>query len=56
MQAGLICSAVQLDNNATVVAYAFPMKEHCGPGMRRDREPLTGRKAAELIPYLGDKT
>ncbi len=55
VQAGLIYSAVQLDNNATGVAYTFPMKEHCGPGMRRDRKPLAGRKAAEIITYLGDK-
>ncbi len=55
VQAGLIYSAVQLDNNAAGVAYTFPMKEHCSPGMRRDQKPLTGRKAVELIPYLGDK-
>jgi len=55
VQAGLIYSAVQLDNNATGVAYTFPMKEHCGPGMRRDRKPLAGKKAAEIITYLGDK-
>lgn len=55
VQAGLIYSAVQLDNNATGVAYTFPMKEHCSPGMRRDQKPLAGRKAVELIPYLGDK-
>jgi len=31
VQAGLIYSAVQLDNNATGVAYTFPMKPRLSP-------------------------
>lgn len=55
VQVGLIYSAVQLNNQALGVAYTFPKGEHCGPEMPHGRKPHAGRKAAEIIPYLGDK-
>ena len=55
VQVGFTYSAVQLNNQALGVAFTFPKREHCGPGMLHNGKPLAGRKASEILPCLGDK-
>jgi len=55
VQVGFIYSAVQLNNQALGVAFTFPKGDHCGPEMLHGGKFLAGRKAAEILPYLGDK-
>ena len=51
VQIGLTYSAVQLQNGSTGVAYSFP-RRGCGVEIEDDR-PLRGRRAGDLISYLG---
>jgi len=50
---GYIYSSVQLENQATGVAFTFPDRVHCRHGLLDSRKPLSGRRAQELIPFLG---
>jgi uncharacterized protein (DUF4213/DUF364 family) len=55
VQVGVIYTAVQLNSETTGVAYTFPRGEHCGPRPFKGHSSLVGRKADEIIPFLGDK-
>jgi uncharacterized protein (DUF4213/DUF364 family) len=55
VQVGFIYSAVQLCNQAVGVAFTFPRSGHCGPDLPYNKKPLSGRKASETLPLLGDK-
>jgi uncharacterized protein (DUF4213/DUF364 family) len=55
VQVGFTYSAVQLHNQAIGVAFTFPKGEHCRPEMLHGKKPIAGRKAWEIIPYLGDE-
>lgn len=52
---GYIYSSVQLENQATGVAYTFPKSEHCRHKLLDSLKPLRGRSALELISFLGDQ-
>jgi uncharacterized protein (DUF4213/DUF364 family) len=55
IQVGIIYSAVQLDNNATGVAYTFPLDNQCGLDTLSCKKPTVGSRASEIIPFLGDR-
>jgi uncharacterized protein (DUF4213/DUF364 family) len=50
---GFIYSSVQLENQATGVAFSFPNREHCRHGLLESGKPLRGRSVDELISFLG---
>jgi uncharacterized protein (DUF4213/DUF364 family) len=52
---GYIYSAVQLENQATGVAFTFPRGEHCRHSLLDGQNPLEGRAASEVISFLGDR-
>lgn len=52
---GYIYSSVQLENQATGVAFTFPKGEHCRHNLPDSRKPLGGRNAQELTSFLGDR-
>jgi len=52
---GYIYSSVQLENQATGVAFTFPNREHCRHGLLESGKPLRGRNACELTSLLGGR-
>ena len=50
---GYIYSSVQLENQATGVAFSFPNREHCRHGLLKSGKPLRGRNVGEFISFLG---
>jgi hypothetical protein len=53
VQVGFIYSSVMLDEKYMGVAYTFPRRGRCGVRDLSSEKPLCGRKASEMLPYLG---
>jgi len=50
---GFVYSSVQLENQATGVAFSFPNREHCRHGLLESGKPLRGRNADEIASLIG---
>jgi uncharacterized protein (DUF4213/DUF364 family) len=55
VQVGFIYSTVMLDEKYMGVAYTFPRCGRCGVRDLGSEKPLCGRKASEMLSYLGQE-